>query len=184
MSAAGGSARGPIRPIRAAASIAPADIEALAARRRRGRKAGAIAASAIAWGEPALPTRIATVDRGRLIYRGEDAVALSASVSLEEVAALLWAQAEVPVFRDMPAAGNFAGPFAALADLAELSPAGLGRSAAQLARAGALAVGRLATGFGLPASDAPLHARLAALLVRRFARGDHDLPGAGADGRS
>ena len=75
-----------------------ADIERLAARRRRGRKAGAIAASAIAWGEPSLPTSISTIDRGRLIYRGVDAVTLSASASLEGAAPLLWALPSPPGF--------------------------------------------------------------------------------------
>src|SRR5438067_10387782 len=54
-----------------------ADIDALATRRARGRRRSAIAASTIAWGEPAIATSISTVIHGRPIYRGEDAVALS-----------------------------------------------------------------------------------------------------------
>src|SRR6188768_399454 len=49
------------------------DLDRLATRRRRGRSAQAIAASALAWGEAAIPTRISTIARARLIYRGEDA---------------------------------------------------------------------------------------------------------------
>src|SRR5579871_655792 len=66
------------------------DVAALASRRARSRRPAAIAASAIAWGEPMIETAISTVRHGRLIYRGEDAVALAGSATLEQVAALLW----------------------------------------------------------------------------------------------
>src|SRR3954463_1376854 len=52
------------------------DIAALVGRRARGRQASAIAASAIAWGEPSIATTISTIHHGRLIYRGHDAVSL------------------------------------------------------------------------------------------------------------
>src|SRR5262245_3913408 len=54
-----------------------ADIAALVGRRDRGRRHSAIAASAIAWGEPSISTSISTIHDGRLIYRGHDAVALA-----------------------------------------------------------------------------------------------------------
>src|SRR6185436_207723 len=53
------------------------DIAALTSRRARGRRPAAIAASAIAWGEPAIATGIATVHHGQLVYRGHDAVVLA-----------------------------------------------------------------------------------------------------------
>ncbi len=53
------------------------DIHALAERRARSRKPAAIAAGSMSWGEPSIVTGISTVDRGRLIYRGRDAVRLS-----------------------------------------------------------------------------------------------------------
>ena len=53
------------------------------------RKAEAVASGAIGWGEPVLPSAISTVSNARLLYRGQDAVALSARVGLEDVAALL-----------------------------------------------------------------------------------------------
>ncbi|MBT2188765.1 citrate synthase [Sphingobium nicotianae] len=140
---------------------AASDIDRLAARQKRPRKAGAIAAGAISWGEPSIPTRLSTIDRGRLIYRGEDAVALSATATLEEIAALLWEQAAPPHFAEADH-GAFASPFAALADLAVAAPASLHRSPTQLGIDGARGVARLASGFGLPESDDPLHARLAA----------------------
>jgi len=53
------------------------DIDRLA-RRSVGRpRADAVAAEAISWGDPVLPSAISTVARGRLWYRGEDAVALA-----------------------------------------------------------------------------------------------------------
>jgi citrate synthase len=140
---------------------AAVDIDRLAQRSKRPRKAGAIAASAISWGEPSIPTSISTIERGRLIYRGADAVTLSATVSLEDVAALLWDRPDPPRFTGEGTA-RFASPFAALADCIESSPASLRRSPAQLGADGARAVARIATGLGLPDEDAPLHMRLAA----------------------
>jgi len=141
---------------------AATDIERLAARRRRGRKAGAIAASAMAWGEPALPTRISTMAGGRLFYRGHDAAALAATAALEDIAALLWEQDRTPRFALRGAGGPAPSPFAALAQGLEAIPASLGRSPALLGADGAAAIARLAHGFGLPDGEAPLHARLAA----------------------
>src|SRR5882724_7458879 len=75
------------------------DIAALVGRRARGRRASAIAASAIAWGEPSITTSISTIHHGRLIYRGHDAVSLSASGTLEDIARLLWEQGDEVAFR-------------------------------------------------------------------------------------
>src|ERR1700761_5621878 len=66
------------------------DIAALTSQRARGRRPSAIAASAIAWGEPIIPTAISTIHHGQLIYRGVDAVALAERATLEQVAARLW----------------------------------------------------------------------------------------------
>lgn len=133
------------------------DIEALASRRRRGRSAQAIAASAFAWGEAAIPTRISTIAHGKLIYRGADAAKLAESASVEAVAALLWDQ-QGPA--NLVAEGEpAASPFVALGALAADAPASLGRSAEALCRDGAAAIARLAAGFGL-AGDSPLHGRL------------------------
>ena len=75
-----------------------AEVDALAARKKAGRSRPVVAAKAINWGDPVLETRISTVVRGRLIYRGHDAVAWSEHATLEETAALLcdvasWPQA-------------------------------------------------------------------------------------------
>ena len=65
------------------------DIAALAHRKSRGRKAAAVAAEAIAWGEPVLASAITTVADGRLYYRGRDAVLLAETETFEGVARLL-----------------------------------------------------------------------------------------------
>jgi citrate synthase len=137
------------------------DLSLLAARRRRGRAPQAIAASALAWGEAAIPTTISTIDHGRLIYRGRVATSLANSASLEEVAALLWEQPDMVRFSSGGAIGG--GPFVALAHHAADARASIGRSAHALRQDGAEAIGRLADGFGLPAGSALLHQRLAAL---------------------
>ena len=61
------------------------DVAALAAKKARGRRAADVAAEAIAWGEPVLPSAITTVEGGRLFYRGQDAVDLARMHSLEPV---------------------------------------------------------------------------------------------------
>src|SRR5580658_7684113 len=65
------------------------DIASLSEKKARGRKAADVAVAAIAWGEPVLASAITTVRDGRLYYRGQDAVRLSRSATLEEVARLL-----------------------------------------------------------------------------------------------
>lgn len=67
-----------------------ADIQTLLKRRRSGRGRQAIAQAAISWGEPVMETAITTVRNGKLIYRGRDAIRLSADATLEETAAILW----------------------------------------------------------------------------------------------
>jgi citrate synthase len=63
------------------------DIEGFAAARRSGRApADPNAAAAM----PAIESAISLIENGRLYYRGQDAVRLSDSATLEEVATLLW----------------------------------------------------------------------------------------------
>ena len=54
------------------------------------RKATAVAAAAIEWGDPILSSAVSTVVEGRLYYRGRDAVRLSEGKAFEEVARILW----------------------------------------------------------------------------------------------
>jgi citrate synthase len=151
-----------------------ADIDTLATRRARGRRPAAIAASAIAWGEPAVVTTISTVRHGRLVYRGADAVALSARATLEDVAALLWETEAPPLppalsprgrrlttHRPRPAGSARAAAFATLAGLAACAPPTPGRPVTALRDDAAAAVAALARALGAAGGGAPTHARLA-----------------------
>jgi citrate synthase len=137
------------------------DVAVLVARRRRGRGPAAIAASAVAWGEPIIPTSISTVSHGRLVVRGEDLVDLAARATFEEVAALLWQLPTPPRF-DVPAVA--ADPFQALAALAAQGRATIGRPTAKLIEDAAQCVAALVAALGGAAGDPalPVHTRLAA----------------------
>ena len=112
------------------------DVAALTERKARGRKASDVAIGAIAWGEPVLASAITTVRDGRLYYRGQDAVRLSETATLEEVARLLRdGQGLPPDEGQMAPAGPTAQSraFAAFALRADVDPPAQGRSAEDLA---------------------------------------------------
>jgi citrate synthase len=132
------------------------DILALTKRRARGRRTASIAASAMAWGEPVIPTRISTVAHGQLIFRGRRAAELADHATLEEVAALLWEQ-PVAAF---PIAHDGGDPFQALAALIAGARSMIGRAPAKLAQEASVAVAAIAGTFGA-AGDGPIHERLA-----------------------
>src|SRR3954454_21664778 len=73
------------------------DVATLIKRRERGRRPDAIAASAMAFGEPIIATAISTIVQGRLYYRGRDAVKLPTTATLEEATGLLWNTSSLPV---------------------------------------------------------------------------------------
>lgn len=143
------------------------DVAALAARKARGRRAADVAAEVIAWGEPVLPSAITAVIGGRLFYRGQDAVALSRTHGLEDVARLLRGGHGAPLAEAEPASratesASRARLFSTLAARAGTDPAARGRAplalaveAASLLEAGADAVAGVAAGQG------PIHHRLA-----------------------
>lgn len=66
------------------------EVERVALTRRRGRKPKDAARTALDWGLPVLESSITLIQDQRLYYRGQDAVALAATLLLEDVAALLW----------------------------------------------------------------------------------------------
>jgi len=66
------------------------DIRRLAAHKRGRPSNDRVAVESVAWGNPVLASSISTIARGRLWYRGVDAVQLAEHGSLEEVAGLLW----------------------------------------------------------------------------------------------
>src|SRR5262245_18699610 len=66
------------------------DVERLRRRTEERRDPGKAAARALHWGIPVLESSLTLIDGTRLFYRGHDAVALSRSRSVAEVASLLW----------------------------------------------------------------------------------------------
>jgi hypothetical protein len=66
------------------------DVERLRRRTEERRDPDKAAARVLQWGLPILESSITLIDGHRLYYRGHDAVALSRSRSLEEVASLVW----------------------------------------------------------------------------------------------
>ena len=112
------------------------DVAALAERKARGRKAADVARGAIAWGEPVLASAITTVRDGRLWYRGQDAVRLAETATLEEVARLLRGGIGLPSDEPLlapPGPTAAARAFAAFAARAAADPPAQGRSAGDLA---------------------------------------------------
>ncbi len=137
------------------------------------RRSQVVAEETISWGEPMLSSAVATVARGRLWYRGQDAVALAASAGLEDVAALLWQSAEVRFVPD-PARADAGRPglrraFVRLAAMAADSPPSRDRTAAILHAEAAGIVGALACnliGSRAVSAHRPLHEAIAAAWKR------------------
>ncbi|MGO4523763.1 citrate synthase family protein [Microvirga sp. 2MCAF35] len=65
------------------------DVETLVERKARFRRPTAAAATALDWGLPVLETSITQIRDGRLFYRGQDAIALARTATLEDAARLL-----------------------------------------------------------------------------------------------
>ena len=66
------------------------DVRRLLERKERRRDPDRAVEGALRWGAPMLESGITLVDEGRIYYRGRDALELSRSRSIEEVAALIW----------------------------------------------------------------------------------------------
>ena len=149
-----------------------ADVHRLTERNRNGRSRRAVAASTISWGEPILVSAITRIEGGRLEYRGQDAIALSATATLEDVAALLWEVETLPrthAVGGWPRARGAAGVaeqcIAAMADLA-MAGRWAGRVDSVLPDAVRILDRMSWAAAGLPgatgrASSLPLHERLA-----------------------
>src|SRR5690349_15134661 len=67
------------------------DIERLQQRRQARRDPAGAAARGLHWGIPVLSSSITLIHNGRPYYRGQDAVQLARTASLEQTAELLWA---------------------------------------------------------------------------------------------
>jgi citrate synthase len=66
------------------------DIERLQERKEARRDPAKAAARGLHWGSPVLESGITLIQEGRVSYRGQDAVKLAQTRTLEEVAELLW----------------------------------------------------------------------------------------------
>lgn len=168
------------------------DVAALAQKKARGRRAADVAAEAIAWGEPVLPSAITTVAGGKLWYRGRDAAELAEQgVTLENVGRLLRGghgaalkasrRSEPPIAenprarlfltlaaragREPPARGR--APLALAMEAADLLEAVVDAAAGQAG--GGPAHARFAAAWGLDAAGADLIRRALVLLA------DHEL---------
>jgi len=147
------------------------DVRALKTRRDSLRAGAASAATVapIAWGPPVLESELCLIVDGALYYRGADAIRLSQSASLEQVASLLWGCTDLGVFEDEPAG---IGNFAALDDpiarcLATLAQAAASDSSARARtpearwRTGAHILALMTAAMGGDGAAAPIHRRLA-----------------------
>lgn len=161
--------RGRIRakpdPLDARRSLYQADDVRRLAERHAGRpRTSAVAAEAIRWGDPVLPTTISSIAEGRLTYRGHDAVAFSGRADLEAVAALLWQTPKITVHAgegDAAGRSRLAATFAGLAArVAEDLPA-LGRAPQALRGEAADVLSTVALALAPWPEPLPLHRRLA-----------------------
>lgn len=149
-----------------ASLYAAADIDAMAARRRRSRKRADIAQSTMKWGEPILETRISTVRGGRLIFGARDACDMADTCTLEETAHHHWRSRHHPDSTVQPdiiyiseASTAKARAFDYLAHLAPQSPHGLGRMREPLAREAAAILSGFADNLIGTAYDGAIHRR-------------------------
>lgn len=142
------------------------DVNALAKRKQAGRKHETLATNTMFGAEPSIPTSISTFIRGHLYYRGQDAVALSQSASLEDVADLLWGAGRVVDlssqqfnFQGKPGRAN---AFQVLANLAASGHSTHGRLKPVLLDEAQNLVGQVANAFGAQTTlEQPMHLRLA-----------------------
>ncbi len=141
------------------------DVAGLVKRKQAGRKHETLAANTLFGAEPSIPTALSAFIRGRLYYRGQSAVDLAGSSTLEEVAHLLWDAEQAvdfsfsePVHAGKP--GRVAA-FTALAGLAATAHSTRGRLTRVLHGEGQSLVGQLANAFGAYPGQEPLHLRFA-----------------------
>jgi citrate synthase len=151
------------------------DIDRLAGKKTRGRKAADIAAATLDYGLPALASGITLIEGDRLFYRGRDAARLARDASLEETARLLWDCSEDPFGATPPVFRSAVRLIASLFDafpldrcMAVLPVAGVGtamtwqRDQRRLWHDGAMLLRLMAAAAtGTAPSDAPIHLHVA-----------------------
>jgi citrate synthase len=141
------------------------DVAMLARRKQAGRKHETLAANTLFGAQPSIPTALSSFLRGHLYYRGQDAVSLARSATVEEVAQLLWGASErvdfcvaEPIRSATP--GRIAA-FTAMASLAATGHSTRGRLTRVLHAEAQGLVGQLAHAFGAGSARRPLHLRFA-----------------------
>ena len=143
------------------------DVDRLAGRARGRRSSASVAAHAINWGEPVLPSAVSTISGGRLIYRGRNAAVLAEAATLEDVATLLWGAEWPPlVLTDTaPPEDAIGSAFLALAGRAANAPPSLARGQRALREEASHVLGLMADAL-IGGAMGPLHQRLAVHLGR------------------
>ncbi|MES2609100.1 MAG: citrate synthase family protein [Pseudomonadota bacterium] len=141
------------------------DLSGLARRKKAGSKRETLATNTLFGAEPSIPTALSAFFRERPHYRGEDAIVLARTATLEDAAQLLWA-AEQPVDFACDAPAGTAAPgrgaaFTVLAGLAATGHSTSGRLTRVLHAEGQALVGQLANAFGAQPGKGPLHQRFA-----------------------
>jgi citrate synthase len=139
------------------------DVRRLAKRAAGRRRQETVAAEAIGWGEPVMPSSLSTIEEGRLLYRGQDAVVMSERATLEQVAALLWDVDEFQLpTRPRGATPSMQAAFVAMAERAATDAPSIGRTEAILRSEAISVFATLASSLvgGRSATD-PLHIALA-----------------------
>ena len=144
------------------------DVAGLTRRKKAGRKHETLAANTLFGSEPSIPTALCSFYRGRPYYRGQDAVNLARTATLEEAAQLLWGAAQPADFSSAASAASAragkSGRGAAFTALAKLSADGhstRGRLTRVLHQESQALVGQLSTAFGAQPGRQPLHLRFA-----------------------
>jgi len=144
------------------------DVAGLAKRKQDGRKRETVATNTLFGSEPSIPTALCTFFRGRPYYRGQDAISLAQSATLEDVAKLLWGAIRPVEFWSDPSTGTDkmgrSAAFTALARSAATGHSTQGRTTAVLHNEAQSLIGQLGGAFGAHQdAQVPLH--------QRFARG-------------
>ena len=129
---------------------------------------------------PVIASSICLIENGKLYYRGQDAIALSAAATIEEVAALLWRGepgdrgAEISAIAEpIPMSGLIERCQIRLATLADQDLPALDLTPAGVIHTGARIVGALAACVApVPPWSGPVHRRLAAAWQLDQAGGD------------
>ncbi|MWL89389.1 citrate/2-methylcitrate synthase [Cupriavidus sp. SW-Y-13] len=139
------------------------DVAGLARRKQAGRKHETLATNTLFGAEPSIPTSISTFLRERLYYRGQDAVALAKTASVEEAAQLLWSAGQPVDFScgDRVTTPGRVAAFTMLAGLAATGHSTHGRMTRVLHQEAQGLVGKIANAFGAAKVAQPLHLRFA-----------------------